>query len=312
MSEPLQAFRAAVLAALCYAPEVIVPGRLQRFATRDRRGDDAGWCLMFEDLRGGVFGCNRSGVRENWTAVSRSAMTTEDRRRFDENLKRARVERERVERERWDDNRKRIEKTLGECVKLSPGDPVTLYLKRRGFVGVWPLPAVLMLHPRMPYWHGGENLGMFPAMVAPLVSPAGDVVALHRTYLTADGRKADVPKVKKLTGTAGPTDGACIRLCEPQEGRLGVGEGVETCLAAWVATGLPVVAAYSAGSLTRYQWPRDVRRLVVLADNDESGLGSAEVLRERAAAAGLSCVVAAPSDPGADWCDVYSAQGVAA
>ena len=42
MVDPLQAFRAAILAALGHAPEVIEPGRFQRFATSERRGDFAG------------------------------------------------------------------------------------------------------------------------------------------------------------------------------------------------------------------------------------------------------------------------------
>ena len=54
MRDPLQAFREAILAALGYAPEVIEPGKLHRFATSERRGDDAGWCKLFDDLRGGI------------------------------------------------------------------------------------------------------------------------------------------------------------------------------------------------------------------------------------------------------------------
>jgi len=41
MSDALQSFRAAVLAILGHAPECIEPGRFQRFATSDRRGDSA-------------------------------------------------------------------------------------------------------------------------------------------------------------------------------------------------------------------------------------------------------------------------------
>ena len=37
MSDALQAFREAILAALGHAPEVIEPGRICRFATGDRR-----------------------------------------------------------------------------------------------------------------------------------------------------------------------------------------------------------------------------------------------------------------------------------
>ena len=62
-------------------------------------------------------------------------------------------------------------------------------------------------------------------------------VALHRTYLTADGRKADVPSVKKLTGAAGPLAGACIPLHKPARGCIGIAEGIETALAAWLRIG---------------------------------------------------------------------------
>jgi putative DNA primase/helicase len=36
---------------LGYAPDTgeIIPGKLMRFATSDRKGDDAGWCKLFDD-----------------------------------------------------------------------------------------------------------------------------------------------------------------------------------------------------------------------------------------------------------------------
>ena len=129
----------------------------------------------------------------------------------------ATAEREAQQRQQWAENAQRIAEMWAQCVPLVPGDPVTLYLKRRGFGGVWPLPEVLRLHRALPYWHGAEKLGTFPAMVAPIVAPDGRTVALHRTYLTADGRKADVPSVKKLTGAAGPLAGACIPLHKPAQ-----------------------------------------------------------------------------------------------
>ena len=52
MHETMQAFRGAILAALGHAPEVIEPGRLHRFATSERRADDAGWCKL---------GCRHAG-----------------------------------------------------------------------------------------------------------------------------------------------------------------------------------------------------------------------------------------------------------
>ncbi len=65
-------------------------------------------------------------------------------------------------------------------------------------------------------------------MIAPLIRTDGVVLALHRTYLRADGGKAPVPTVKKLTGAAGPLAGACIPLHDPQGGVIGIAEGIET------------------------------------------------------------------------------------
>jgi putative DNA primase/helicase len=72
-------FRAAILAALGHAPEVIEPGRFHRFATRDQRGDDAGWVMLFADLHGGVYGCYRQGISETWCASERATMTRRQR-----------------------------------------------------------------------------------------------------------------------------------------------------------------------------------------------------------------------------------------
>ncbi len=309
MSDPVQAFHAAILATLGHAPEVIEPGRFHRFATSDRRSDDAGWCKLFDDLRGGVFGCYRQGVSETWAGADRATMTPAERTAHARQVAAAAAEREAQQRQQWAENAQRIAKLWGETVPLVAGDPVKLYLKGRGFAGVWPLPDVLRYHRALPYWHGGNKLGTFPAMVAPLTAPDGRIVALHRTYLARDGRKADVPTVKKLTGAAGPLAGACIPLNKPASGIIAIAEGIETALAGWCASGLPTVAAYCAGNLAAWQWPAGVQRLVVFADNDRAGREAADTLRARALAAHLRCEVMTPTDPGADWCDVWAARG---
>jgi phage/plasmid primase-like uncharacterized protein len=143
-------------------------------------------------------------------------------------------------------------------------------------------------------------------MVGPLTSPDGVTVALHCTYLTRDGRKAQVPTVKKLTPTAGPLAGGCIALHKPARGCIGIAEGIETALAGWCASTVPTVAAYCAGNLAAWQWPRGVQRLVIFADNDSAGREAAGTLRARAFAAGLRCDVQTPTTAGADWCDVWA------
>lgn len=310
MSDPVQAFRLAMLAALGHAPEVIEPGKFQRFATSDRRGDLAGWCKLFDDMRGGVFGCYRAGVSETWCAADRAAMTREQRAELARQVLAATAEREAQQRQQWAENAQRIARVWAECVPLVRGDPATLYLKGRGLGGVWPLSELLRLHRALPYWEGSEKVGTFPAMVAPLVAPDGRTVALHRTYLTRDGRKAEVPTVKKLTGAAGPLAGACIPLHTVARARvLGIAEGIETALAAWCAAGVPTVAAYCAGNLAAWRWPPGLQRLVIFADADKAGREAADSLRARALRAGLRAEVLTPSTDGADWCDVWAQRG---
>lgn len=308
MADPMRDFRAAILAALPGAelPDTIEPGRLHRYPTSGRRRDDAGWCKLFNDMRAGVFGDFRAGLSETWRAAERREMTGGERAALARQVLAATTERQALQRRAWADNARRIARTLSECVPMSRGDAVSLYLKRRGLADVWPQPQVLRLHPALPYWHGADKLGTFPAMVAPIVAPGGRIVALHRTYLTADGRKADVPSPKKLTAAAGPLAGACIPLSKPKRGLIGIAEGVETALAAHCASGVPAVAAYCARNLAAWCWPGGVQRLVIFADHDKAGREAAHALRERAMRAGVSVNVMTPTDEGADWADVWA------
>lgn len=303
---PCDSFRVAVLALLGNAPEMIHAGRFHRFATSDRRNDDAGWCKLFDDMRGGVFGCYRRGISETWSAADRATLSSAQRADMAQQVRAVKAERESQQRKRWGANARRNAEMWAECLPLVPRDPVTQYLARRGIGGTWPLPDALRFHRSMPYWHGTESLGKFPAMVAPLVAPDGRTVALHRTYLTTDGRKADLPSPKKLTSVAGPLTGACVPLHKPVRGSIGIAEGIETALAAWRASAVPTVASYCAGNLASWQWPARVQRLVIFADADKAGRQAAATLRARALAAHLIVDVLTPTTDGVDWCDVWA------
>jgi|GEM_PF-617264 len=310
MSDRCNKFRAAMLRELGAAPEVIEPGRLQRFATRDRRGDDAGFCKLFDDLRGGIYGCNRQfpGQVFTWSDVDRDRLTPGERAALALQMAQARREREAQQRRQWQANAGRIAKLWGQCVPVTAGDPVTLYLAHRLRGALQAVPDCLRLHPALPYRLDGAVVGTWPAMVARMSAADGRLLALHRTWLTPEGRKAPTPgPIKKLTPTAGLLAGACIRLSWPAAGgSVGIAEGIETALAAHCASGVPTVAAYSAGALAAWQWPQGLRRLLVFADADPAGGDAANKLRARAVSAGLSVEVLTPTTPGADWCDVWA------
>ncbi len=306
--DPIQLFRAAITATLGNAPEHIEPGRLHRFPTTANRASKPGYCKLWPDYMGGFYGDFRAGVFETWAARERAQMSPAERLRLDKQVAQAKAERDREQAARWQANRSRVRAIWQAAGDLTGDDPVSRYLASRGLSGLWPLPAVLRHHPALPYWHDGEVIGTFPAMVARFHAADGRCVAIHQTYLTHDGQKADVPTVKKMSPASGLLVGGCIPLAQPVGGALGIAEGIETALCAGAGSGLPVVAAYSAGCLAGFTWPKGLKRLVIFGDNDVSGTGQAAAARlaGRARDAGVSVSVTIPQTPGADWADVWA------
>lgn len=308
MSSAAEDFRDSIHAELGTAPEWIEPGRLHRFSTSSRASDKAGWCQLFDDGRAGVFGDFRSGVSTVWVAKRREPMSVAERASMSRKLTEAKRQREALRKQKHSSNSTRNEDLWAQTLPVVPGDPVSLYLQQRGLDG--PVPEHLRLHPCLTYWDDG-NRGRYPAMVAPLVSPDGLVLALHRTYLTADGRKAPVPTVKKLTKASGSLSGTCIPLHEAQRGVIGIAEGIETAQAAHLASGLPTVAAYCASNLAAFLWPDAINRIVIFADADRAGADAAQCLKVRAMRAGINAVVLTPREIGTDWCDVWARRTLA-
>ena len=141
------------------------------------------------------------------------------------------------------------------------------YLAARGIH--LPLPESLRFHDHLKH-PAGE---LWPTMVA-LVTNGVDAtpLAIHRTFLARDGSdKAPVDPQKMMLG---PCRGGVVRLAEADPSRpLMIGEGIETCLSAMQATGKPAWAALSTSGLRALDLPKDVREVIVLADNDDSGGG---------------------------------------
>lgn len=202
-----------------------------------------------------------------------------------------------------DDKREACRRIWRESSPVTPGDPVALYLARR--CPVDPIPSAIRFHPRLAYRDDDNNVTHHPAMVCRVQDDLGAGCAIHRTYLGSNGQKASVSTAKKLTGKA--PSGAAIRLSVPS-GYLGIAEGVETALSAFLLFGVPTWAAISAGGLERWSPPDDVRRVIVFGDNDVSGTGQAAAwsLAKRLRAAGVDTEVRMPETVGEDWCDVLT------
>jgi putative DNA primase/helicase len=139
---------------------------------------------------------------------------------------------------------------------------VTTYLRSRG-IDITP-PDSLRFHPELRHPSGG----LWPAMIALVSGSDNKPVAVHRTFLARNGRgKAPVDPAKMMLG---PCRGGAVRLADPGN-VLMVGEGIETCLAAMLASGNPAWAALSTSGLCALDLPMDVRDVIVLADGDAAG-----------------------------------------
>lgn len=192
---------------------------------------------------------------------------------------------------------------------VKPGDAVSLYLSSR--LGPMPVPACLRTVERCAYRDNGDKLVSYhPAMIASVRDPEGHAMALHRTYLTPDGTKAQVKSVRKVLGRL--PDGCAVRLAEPAE-TMGIAEGIETALSAAQLFGIPTWAALNEGRLRTWQPPATVRKVIVFGDNDMNCIGQqaayalAGRLRET-----IEAFVEIPPVIDTDWNDVLRTQRTAA
>lgn len=185
---------------------------------------------------------------------------------------------------------------------VTKGDAVWQYLNRR--TGIEVVAGDIRFHPALRYvGDDGELVGTFPAMLALMRYPDGNAASIHRTYLTPDGRKADVPKPKKIMAGK-PLNSSSVRL-GPVGRSLGIAEGIETALAASRRFSVPVWAATNATLLADWVPPAGVERVLIAGDNDASytGQAAAFALAKRLARDGFAVEIQIPETEGKDWAD---------
>lgn len=198
------------------------------------------------------------------------------------------------------------------------GDPVWMYLCNRipGFHEGMIAPCI-RFHPRMPYYNLNKQtqkfdlLGYYPAMIAFVTAPNGECQDIHRTYLTQDGHKADVPCPKKTLASYGVFGGA-IRLSRPRGNVLAVTEGIETAYGVEMFKNLPTWALLNTSNMKEFVVPSGIKVLHIFEDNDvpdhrgvKVGSEAALVLQERARKAGVRVFRHAASTTGMDFLDLF-------
>lgn len=268
-------FREAILSSGLVPPDAIEPGKLHRFPSNGKRGDDAGWCKLFPDLGGGIYGDHRTGLYEIWQAKRDRPLAPAEHEAF-----RQRCEHERRAREA-EEARKHAEAALKAAAVWEAAEPALIdhpYLSRKGVkpavtlreISSDRLASVLGYTPKSK----GEALAG-RILIAP-VKVGGKVSTAE--LIDEAGRKSAVFGGIKAGG---------YWAAEPLPDNLAVlliGEGVATVLSAREATGCHAIAALSSGNLEAVAIAMRERyrhaRLVILGD-----LGNGQEKAESAAKA---------------------------
>lgn len=189
------------------------------------------------------------------------------------------------------------------AVPLQPGDPVSTYLTQR--CSIKEPPANVRYHADLAYRHEDGSITRHPAMIARIQNVTGQPVCLHRTYLTQDGQKVSFTPAKKLMTPTERLSNVAIRLDVPQDGWLGVAEGIETALCASAMYKVPVWALVCSGMMRSFRPSQEIKLLTIFADNDANFVGqsAANALAMLVSQQGVECRVCVPHVVGSDWAD---------
>jgi hypothetical protein len=147
-----------------------------------------------------------------------------------------------------------------------------------------------------------------PTLVAAITDAVTNKpLSLHFTRLAADGNGKAGTDRDRIFLKAHRKAGGVIRLWPDSAVTtgLGIGEGIETCLAA--AHGFtPMWSVIDAGNMTRFPVLSGIEALTIFADHDDAGLrasrGCADRWRVHA-----EVLVVVPGQPGDDIADVVAA-----
>ena len=242
--------REAMMSAGIDPPEDIhIDGKVHRFATNGKKGDDAGWYVAYPDgVPAGSFGCWRDGIQQNWRMdVGRPLEAAEEmaiKRRQEE----ARQERKRQQEVRQESAKEVVDEIWRNAGVADPDHP---YLQRK------------RIQPN------GARVTGDGRLIVPLFAPDGTLSSLQ--YINAEGGKqyhagASVKGCQYTIGAVEQTD------------TLYIAEGFATAATIHEATGAPCATAYSASNLTAVAeyWRAELGHhvaLVVVADNDDHHVG---------------------------------------
>lgn len=281
-------FRSAIRATGLEPPDVIELGKLHRFpGIGKRNGNTAGYCKLFDDGLGGMFGDWSTGLDETWQAQRDKPMTTVEREAFRNHCEQERQARGAEEQQR---HAEAATKAAAIWETAQPEIGAHSYLTTKG-VNAYGIRAT------------GDRL------LIPMRDAGGLLHSLQ--FISPDGDK------RFLIG--GRVQGCYFDIGNP-DGVLYITEGYATGATLHEATGHAVAVAFNAGNLEpvakalREKFPE--LRLILCADDDYSTEGNPGITKATEAARAVTGLLAIPDfgtkrpDGSTDFNDLHQAQGL--
>lgn len=215
------------------------------------------------------------------------------------------------------------DKIISECIPLSSPKAIVAkrYFARRGLSNVSNLGNEVLFHPGLDSWLFDKGRftkeGNFPAIVSIVRNKQGDVMNIHRTFLTDEGYKANIESPRKMGAEilSKPVTGGSVQISPPSK-VMGVAEGLETTLAVMEGTKLAMNCVLNTSLMKSWIPPVGVSVVIIFADNDKNnaGIEAAQVLYDKLTKLGYTCIIALPEDEddmeSVDWANVLELYGV--
>ena len=174
------------------------------------------------------------------------------------------------------------------------GTAAELYLKSRGLALTNDACAVLRFHPTAT-WRVDPDHPEFPAGRHPtLLAAFQDIETDEVTGI--DRIRVDQPRLWPRTRRKmlGRVSGSAVKLDDVPHGVLAVGEGIETAMAANQMGFGPAWALGSAGAIATLPVLEDIRKLILLGENDDASRRATEQCAQRWLRAGREVELVEP------------------
>lgn len=200
----------------------------------------------------------------------------------------------------------RITRLRRETCRLEDCADAIAYLEHRG---LWPTAGSTSLraHPSVQYFDQGEHVDRYPALIADIRDAAGELVTVHVTYLDR-GRKLTEHEPRKILSPLKGRESCAVRLFPLDSETLGIGEGIETCIAASILHRVPTWSVLNTSLLAKFTPPESIKHLIIFGDRDVPGLEAAMRLVERLQGK-VKLEIRTPPGASKDWNDELVARG---